>query len=450
MKLTSSLFVDKRGAALGFYLLLDQKANKRDGMGLELKNKIEGHGGALVHSFRVANYVLVDQCTSAGADFISMHTTPTRHVVAQDFVEESINRRELVPYSELTLFIEEDRPIVFCLHESLDKADSNQLRKAIQLRGGDPNGGQSNSQVVVHHAKWKCDKQTRAEFENLIHMGTPQWLISCIEHGQFTLPSPMVPVQGGSLKLERAFRRPRNEFTPRDDRFLVAWIATHFGHSMAGRQGNRAYQDMVKIPEYRKWSSGHTWQSWRERYKKKKSQLDPLIEAYILEHGAADLGDTSDEEEVQANYEEIQTDKSILQTTVKPCLQGSAVAADVMSFYNGAHPAAGKDEKPPASQCQAPKKRKCTPDNPVLSQTHASEQARTDAGILGPCVPESSFRKLIPPSHETAASIKEAARDVIPRSTWYSENEGLLVDPVLLSPWALALIEKQKALTERF
>ncbi|KAG8731180.1 hypothetical protein FRC10_001976, partial [Ceratobasidium sp. 414] len=55
--------------------------------------------------------------------------------------------------------------------------------------------------------------------------------------------------------------------------------------------------------EYRTWSIAHTWQSWRERYKKKRAELDPLIEAYIRKHlsgepaeGTGEVGDELDQD----------------------------------------------------------------------------------------------------------------------------------------------------------
>ncbi|KAG8688624.1 hypothetical protein FRC09_012820 [Ceratobasidium sp. 395] len=223
-----------------------------------------------------------------------MHTTPTRRVVSKYFVQESIKRRKLVPYSELTLFVREDSSVVFHFHDSLEEDISDKFRKEILLRGGNPDGELGDAQVVIRRADWQWDKRLKAEFENIIRLETPDWLESCIQRNRFTLNVPVIKTQ--SSHYGRKPGAPRNEYTKQDDQFLVAWMATHFGYSMAGRAGNKAYQDMVEISEYFKYSAFHTWHSWRERYKNNKKRLDPLIEAYIEEHGTAQPGEGSDEE----------------------------------------------------------------------------------------------------------------------------------------------------------
>ncbi|KAG8729573.1 hypothetical protein FRC10_003790 [Ceratobasidium sp. 414] len=284
----SDLFINKSRDAIAFFVQLDQKDGEEKE--LELKKKIREHGGAVVSSYQVANYVLVDPSTPTGADFIDFHTTPTRYIVSKDFIQESIDRHKLVPYSELILFVKEDRPVIFYLHESLRDADSNQLRQAILLRGGNPSGGLGNAQVVIYHTKWSGCKHVLAKPKNVIRLETHQWLESCIRRNRFSLRDT-VEVRVSSSKSGRPPGRPRNEFTKKDDQYLVAWMAGHFGLSMTGRLGNRAYQDMVGIAEYHTWSTAHTWQSWRERYKKKKAVLDPLIEAYVLKHETSHSSD---------------------------------------------------------------------------------------------------------------------------------------------------------------
>ncbi|KAG8714247.1 hypothetical protein FRC08_012172 [Ceratobasidium sp. 394] len=72
---------------------------------------------------------------------------------------------------------------------------------------------------------------------------------------------------------------------------------------------------MVKSAEYKRWSSSHTWQSWREHYKNKKNQLDPLIEAYLVQNGTADMVCSLDEG-VQVKHEEAQGWHEVQSSTV--------------------------------------------------------------------------------------------------------------------------------------
>lgn len=50
------------------------------------------------------------------------------------FVEESIARGEIVPYEELKLFIDEDKPVLFHLHESLAEDRREKLHDSIMVR----------------------------------------------------------------------------------------------------------------------------------------------------------------------------------------------------------------------------------------------------------------------------------------------------------------------------
>ncbi|KAG9084167.1 hypothetical protein FRC07_013701, partial [Ceratobasidium sp. 392] len=291
VKDVSKLFVDEDEESISFCIQLGE-ASEDDVQ--DLKSTIREHGGLVISNYRTADYVLVDQSTTAGADLMTVHTTPTRRVVSKDFIQESITRRKLVPYSELSLFIREDRPVVFYLHDTLDGDVVDRFREAILLRGGNPDGGLDNAQVVIRRADWEGDRRMKAKYKNIIRLESPEWLDSCIERSRFSLNVPVVKTP--SSKPGRKVGAPRNEYTKQDDQFLVAWMATTFGHSMAGRAGNHAYKVMVEIPEYAKWSSAHTWQSWRERYKNNKKRLDPLIEAYIAEHGTEQPGEGTDEE----------------------------------------------------------------------------------------------------------------------------------------------------------
>ncbi|KAG8703986.1 hypothetical protein FRC08_002522 [Ceratobasidium sp. 394] len=375
----STLFVDESEEAITFCVQLEEFSDEDI---QDLKSAIKKHGGTVVSSYRVADYVLVDQSTPAGANYVSMHTTPTRRVVSKDFIQESINRRKLVPYSELTLFVKEDKPVVFCLHESLEEADSDRLRDAILLRGGDPNGEPGNAQVVIRRADWERDRRMKAKFKNIIRLESLEWLESCIQRNRFSLGVPVVevPVQIQNAKPGRPPGRPRNEFTKKDDQFLIAWIATHFGYSMAGRAGNRAYMDMMEIPEYKKWSQGHTWHSWRERYKKKKKEFDPLIEAYIAEHGTAQPGEGPDEEaeppvieRVQGAYKKPRRPKGAR----KRKTQDDGIETDGSHHSDESY----RPEKDKAQQPEADEEenRQDVPEKPTSSQARAKKRARIDS-----------------------------------------------------------------------
>ncbi|KAG8737780.1 hypothetical protein FRC10_007807 [Ceratobasidium sp. 414] len=403
----STLFVDENGEGITFYVQLGELSEEDI---QDLKTNIREHGGIVVSSYRNADYLLVDPCTAAGVDSITAHMTPTRHVVSKDFVQESINRRKLVPHSELILFVKEDKPVVFHLHESLEEADSNRLREAIMLRGGNPNGELNDAQVVIRRADWEGDRRMKARFGNIIRLESLEWLESCIKRNRFSLRVPVDEVRSQSSKPGRKPGGPRNEFTKKDDQFLVAWIATHFGYSTAGRAGNRAYMDMMEIPEYSKWSQGHTWQSWRERYQKKKKQLDPLIEAYIAEHGTAQPGEGSDEpdpeppviEQTQGAYKKPRPHKRAR----KRKSQDDGTETDNSHHSNESYrPEKGKKAQEPEADEEG--NRQDVPEKSTSSRTRPKKRARIDTSSETHVIKTSLSQKGAPLPRKPSASSKK-------------------------------------------
>jgi hypothetical protein len=96
------------------------------------------------------------------------------------------------------------------------------------------------------------------------------------------------------------YENRRTQFSDEDEEHLCSWIAQKIPYKeTGGRTGNRLYQqlcDLVRLfhpstttfltahqsndPEYA-WVSRHTWQSWRERYKKNAIRLDQMIAAIV-------------------------------------------------------------------------------------------------------------------------------------------------------------------------
>ena len=91
------------------------------------------------------------------------------------------------------------------------------------------------------------------------------------------------------------------QFTEEDEEKLCEWIAAKIPYKeIGGRTGNRLYQQLCDLvsplfpspsslicfqsaeSEYA-WVSRHTWQSWRERYKKNAERLDKVIAGIVEE-----------------------------------------------------------------------------------------------------------------------------------------------------------------------
>ncbi|QRW27027.1 hypothetical protein RhiXN_01622 [Rhizoctonia solani] len=74
----------------------------------------------------------------------------------------------------------------------------------------------------------------------------------------------------------------RNDFTTEDDNNLARFIAKRIpDKSEGGRTGNNLYKDLCERTDVYPWAAGHTWQSWRNRYRKKQDYFDPIIDKYV-------------------------------------------------------------------------------------------------------------------------------------------------------------------------
>jgi len=53
---------------------------------------------------------------------------------------------------------------------------------------------------------------------------------------------------------------------------------------MRGRTGNVLYKELCERVDLYPWASRHTWNSWRNRYKTKRAQIDRMIKEWLEEH----------------------------------------------------------------------------------------------------------------------------------------------------------------------
>lgn len=276
---TSRLFV-KDYQPIRFYILDTDVARS---IVVELERLIRDCGGEVAHKPPPEGYILVDPRTEDGVEYISSRSTPTRRVVSFQFVRECIIRGRLVPYLDSTLFIKQDKPVKFHLHKSLDEAETEKLRGAIMLGGGDPDATLDEADALIHASHWDDKQLVARKHKNIVLFETSRWLNACISRKRFSLGDQVgrLPKQRVGGQPGRKPGAPRTEFTKKDDEYLIAWMAHYFGTSMKGRSGNRPYQDLVNSPRYTAWSQRHSWQSWRERYKNRKAHFDPLIVAHV-------------------------------------------------------------------------------------------------------------------------------------------------------------------------
>jgi len=212
---------------------------------------------------------------------------PDRHFVPYTYVEACKIAGMLLKQ----IFVENGEAIKFHIDSSIANINARAALSArIMHSGGDPSASAQTARVIL------ADPNTEI-FQHLVksYQGVPGkyvesylWVKKCVEKGAVVY-TPLVYKNPGG-------RRPgeeRTQFTEEDEEHLCNWIAAKIPYKeTGGRTGNRLYQqlcDMASDPEYA-WVTRHTWQSWRERYKKNSQRLDALIQA-IVEQKKPTLGE---------------------------------------------------------------------------------------------------------------------------------------------------------------
>ncbi|KAI0048351.1 hypothetical protein FA95DRAFT_1539877 [Auriscalpium vulgare] len=212
---------------------------------------------------------------------------PDRHFVPHTYVEACKIAGMLLKQ----IFVENGEPIKFHIDSSIANINARAALSArVMHSGGDPTASAQSARVILADPNIEI-------FQHLVksYQGIPDkyvesylWVKKCVEKGT-VMYTPLVYKNPGG-------RRPgeeRTQFTPEDEEHLCNWIAAKIPYKeTGGRTGNRLYQQLCEMsndPEYA-WVSRHTWQSWRERYKKNSQRLDSLIQA-IVEQKKPSLGE---------------------------------------------------------------------------------------------------------------------------------------------------------------
>ncbi|CAE6503601.1 unnamed protein product [Rhizoctonia solani] len=170
-------------------------------------------------------------------------------------------------------------PVTVHLHSTIGRDDRRRLALKIAKAGGDPGSTMADARVVVadeDHAEFsRLAKQYEHSLRTYVEPVT--WVARCLSRGRyFHDPIEKAPMSG---------RKPgadRNDFTTEDDNNLARFIAKRIpDKSEGGRTGNNLYKDLCERTDIYPWASGHTWQSWRNRYRKKQDYFDPIIDRYV-------------------------------------------------------------------------------------------------------------------------------------------------------------------------
>ncbi|KEP53092.1 Rap1 myb domain protein [Rhizoctonia solani 123E] len=166
-------------------------------------------------------------------------------------------------------------PVAVHLHSTIGRDDQRRLALKIAKAGGDPGSTIADARVVVADEDHAEFSRLRKQYEHSLrtYIEPVTWVARCLSKGRyFHDPIEKAPMSG---------RKPgadRNDFTTEDDNNLARFIAKRIPEkSEGGRTGNNLYKDLYIYP----WASAHTWQSWRNRYRKKQDYFDPIIDKYV-------------------------------------------------------------------------------------------------------------------------------------------------------------------------
>ncbi|KAJ7706381.1 hypothetical protein B0H17DRAFT_1036972 [Mycena rosella] len=273
------IFQDANGLAVKFFIQKDLAQEIQ----AELCETITSLGGRVETKVPRQGYILVQTGTAEEERLRlcwSSPDRPERYFVPYTYVEAC----KIAGMVLKQIFVDKGAPIPMHIHPSIANVNArNALSQRIMHSGGDPYASAQLARVIL------ADPNTEV-FQHLIKVSQGQpdkyvesylWVKKCVEKGAVVY-TPLVYKNPGG-------RRPgeeRTQFTEEDELHLATWIATKIPYKeTGGRTGNKLYQQLCELnadPEYA-WVTRHTWQSWRERYKKNTVRFDTLISTLVAQ-----------------------------------------------------------------------------------------------------------------------------------------------------------------------
>jgi len=229
-------------------------------------------------------FVLVDPTTREGQRLRECWTDPqkrpNRRIVPYTYVQAcKLAHKILKP-----VFVEKNgSSINMYIHPSVEDTVRAALAMNIYHSGGEVVAAEKSARVIVAIR----DTQPFIKLVELyrdrsdVYVESTAWVMKCVEKDELVFTPMMYRNPGG-----RRAGSVRTDFTDDDEAKLAQWIALKLPYKeTGGRTGNRLYQqlyDMAPDPDYA-WVDRHTWQSWRERYKKNAARLDRLVAIVVTE-----------------------------------------------------------------------------------------------------------------------------------------------------------------------
>ncbi|VDB99720.1 unnamed protein product [Peniophora sp. CBMAI 1063] len=280
--MTELLFQDNTGQQVKFFIQRDVPEYAR------LCEEITALGGRVEDKIPRAGFVLINPGTEEANRLRDCWNKPDerpeRFFVPFTYIQACRAEGRLLRQ----IFLVAHRPLKFFVHPDIANVHTRDIiRSQILHSGGNPDASELETDVII------ADHGNPEVFNHLIkvnngfknHVESFQWVKKCIEQGELSF-TPLVYKNPGG-------RRPgeeRTPFTDEDEHHLCQWIAEKIPYkNTGGRTGNKLYQQLVEKgeePGYG-WVKRHTWQSWRERYKKNTARMDPLITRIVDERKPA-------------------------------------------------------------------------------------------------------------------------------------------------------------------
>ncbi|TCD66382.1 hypothetical protein EIP91_001431 [Steccherinum ochraceum] len=280
------IFQDENGLAIKFFIQKDLPEEIQ----AEVCETIASLGGRVESKVPRAGYVLIQPGTTEEERLRLCWATqdrPDRYFVPYTYVDACKISGMLLKQ----IFIEDGLPIRMHIDSSIANVNARATLSArIMHSGGDPTASAQSARVILADPNTEVFQHLVKTFqgETNKYVESYLWIKKCIERGSVTYTPVVYKNPGG--------RRPgeeRTQFTEQDEEHLCQWIAAKIPYKeTGGRTGNRLYQQLVELrnePEFT-WVSRHTWQSWRERYKKNATRLDVRI-AQVVEEKKPAMGE---------------------------------------------------------------------------------------------------------------------------------------------------------------
>ncbi|KAF7338044.1 Myb-DNA-bind-2 domain-containing protein [Mycena venus] len=186
------------------------------------------------------------------------------------------------------LFVEENgAPTRFFLHPSIKQAGARlALESKIEQYGGAISPTDAGSNVILVNPKQPSgdpDKIRRAYKTHSdpelhgVYVEAMAWVNNMVKTGR-VMHHFIQKGMGGAIRGDRE----RTAFTEEDDYRLARYLAVLIpDKSDGGRLGTNVYRSLMEnhetLPDEYYWVLNHTWQSWRERYKKNQGWFDERI-----------------------------------------------------------------------------------------------------------------------------------------------------------------------------